>query len=425
MTPVLCYNPPRRSPPRPEVDIDAAQFVSERGRSLAVPIVMPQLGMVMTEGVIAKWTKSPGDVVASGEVIAEIETEKLNYDLEATESGIFHPVVPEGAVVLVDGVAGYLLAEGEEVPETLPETPSPVTSAPITTQRQAARPSPAPGEPVRSTPGARKVAANLGVDINQVTPTGPGGRVVEEDVRAFGQQSAAVTPTAPPGLPDPADTVPMSGMRRSIADHMRGSLANTAQLSFFLELDVTDAQRLRRRETPGSDVTVGMAEVLIKACAETLRRHSEHNTLLSGGSVLYFNEVNIGFAVSLKEGLIVPVLKQADKKSLLEVAQEAHELAAKARDGTLLPDDLAGGTFTISVLGSVDGFTPILNAGQSAILGVGRSADKPVARKGEVVVREMMTVSLTVDHQVIDGASAAAFLRRLQRTVESPDPLFK
>ena len=128
MTPVLCYNPPRRSPPRPEVDIDAAQFVSERGRSLAVPIVMPQLGMVMTEGVIAKWTKSPGDVVASGEVIAEIETEKLNYDLEATESGIFHPVVPEGAVVLVDGVAGYLLAEGEEVPETLPETPSPVTS---------------------------------------------------------------------------------------------------------------------------------------------------------------------------------------------------------------------------------------------------------------------------------------------------------
>ena len=188
---------------------------------------------------------------------------------------------------------------------------------------------------------------------------------------------------------------------------------------------MTDAQRLRREASSSVGTTVALAHVLVKACAETLKRHSEHNTVLSNGNVLYFDEINIGFAVALSEGLIVPVLKQVDGKSIPEIAGEMDELADKARDGNLLPDDVSGGTFTISVLGSVDGFTPILNAGQDAILGVGRSVEKPVVKKGEVVVREMLTVSLTVDHQVIDGAAAASFLRRLQQTVERPAPLFK
>ena len=392
---------------------------------MAAPIVMPKLGMVMSEGTIAKWAKAPGDKVEQGEVIAEIETEKINYDLEATSSGVFHPMVAEGSIVQVDGVVGYILAEGEPVPE--PEQPAAPAPAPENSTRRAPRAAPARGGEVKSTPGARRVAAKLGVEISEVTPTGPGGRVVEADVRAFAEQpAAAAAPAVPPGLPAPSKTVPLGGIRKSIAEHMRGSLAASAQLTFHLEVDVTEAQRLRKEAAAAGDEPVALAHVLMKASAETLKRHPELNTVLADGKVLYFDEVNIGIAVALKEGLIVPVVKQADEKSLLQIRTETNELAARAREGGgLLPDDLAGGTFTISVLGIVDGFTPILNAGQSAILGVGRSVEKPVAQKGEVVVREMMTLSFTVDHQVIDGAVAAGFLRRLQQTVERPAALFK
>ena len=385
---------------------------------------MPKLGMVMSEGTIAKWSKPAGERVSQGEVIAEIETEKINYDLEATGSGVFHPVVSEGAVVPVDALVGYILADGEAVPEAPPK-PAPAAAAGATPRRTPAAPRPA-GAPVRSTPGARKLAAKLEVDVAEVTATGPGGRVVEDDIRTYAEQKAAAgAPALPPGLPQPSKIVPLEGMRRSIADHMRTSISSTAQLTFFLELDVTEAQRLRKETSGSADTTVGLAHVLIKGCAEVLKRHPEHNTVLSDGNILHFDEVNIGVAVALREGLIVPVVRNAASKSVADIATETTDLADKARDGELLPDDLVGGTFTISVLGSVDGFTPILNAGQSAILGVGRSLDKPVVRKGEVVVREMMILSLTVDHQIIDGAVATGFLRRLQQTLERPAALFK
>ena len=392
---------------------------------MAVEIVMPKLGMVMSEGTLAKWSKAAGDRVARGDVVAEIETEKLNYDLEAAEDGILHHAVSEGAVVPVEGIVGYLLAEGEPVPEVKAQPAPSATPEPRTAAKRptAVRP---PGGEVRSTPGARKLAAKLGVDLSQATGTGPGGRVVEDDVRRYHEQAApAPAPALPPGLPEPSKAVAMEGVRKRIAEHMRESISATAQLSFFLELDVTEAQRLRKDASSGGTETITMANVLTKACAETLKRHPEHSTVLSDGKVLYFDEINIGLAVALKEGLIVPVLSRVDQKSLFDISKETNDLAAAARDGKLLPDDLSGGTFTISVLGSVDGFTPILNAGQSAILGVGRSVEKPVVRRGEVVVREMMTVSLTVDHQVIDGALAAGFLRRLQQTVERPAALFK
>ncbi len=394
---------------------------------------MPKLGMVMSEGTVARWTRSAGDPVSQGEVIAEIETEKINYDLEATEGGIFQPVVDEGAVVPVDGVLGYLLAEGEPVPEAPAATAAPPEEAPTRPAPPAqSRPSPTSGpstgpgrtDGVRSTPGARKVAAQLGVDIANVTPSGPGGRVVEGDVRAYAEQ-AGEKPSAPPGLPKPAKVVPHAGIRKAIADHMRGSLADTAQLTFHIDVDVTEAQRLRRDASSGAGAPLTFANVITKASAEALKRHPEHNAILQDGEVLYFDDVNIGIAVALKEGLIVPVVKQADKKGLIEISQETEKLVDRARDGKLLPDEVSGGTFTISVLGVVDGFTPILNAGQTAILGVGRTSDRPVVRKGEVVVREVVTLSLTVDHQVIDGAAAAGFLRRLQQLIERPAALFR
>lgn len=390
---------------------------------MATPVVMPRLGDFMTEGLVNKWMKAAGDSVAQGEVIAEIESEKLNYDLEATTAGIFHPVVDEGATVGVDDVMAYLLAEGEappEAPTAQSATPAPVAATPSRPQAATSRPS---GDVVPSTPGARRLASNLGVDISQVTPTGPRGRVVEADVRAHADKQQASA--GPPGLPTPSKVVPLAGIRRSIAHHMTGSLSNSAQLSYFLEVDVTEAQRLRRETSRQGDVNIGMAHVLIKACSETLKRIPEMNTVLHDNNIMYFDETNIGMAVALSAGLIVPVISNVETKSIQQIAQEVDDLARRAREGGLLSHEMLGGTFTISVLGTVDGFTPILNQGQSGILGVGRSVRKPVVHGGEIVVREMMTLSLTADHQVIDGAVAASFMRRLQQLVERPGGLFK
>ena len=391
---------------------------------MAVTIVMPKLGQIMVEGIVNKWNKAAGDTVAAGEVIAEIETEKLNYDLEATGGGTFHPVVNEGAVVPVDGVLAYLLAEGESPPEPPQAAPPPAkepASTPTPLPRRPSRASaPPPGGVIPSTPGARRLASKLDVDLSEVTPTGPRGRIVEDDVRKHAEQG----PAMPPGLPAPSKTVPVAGMRKAIAGHMRASLSATAQLTFLLEVDVTDAQSLRREASEGN-ATIGMAHVLVKACAGALKRVPAMNTVLHDEAIHYFDEANIGLAVALNDGLIVPVIKNASSMTISEVALESKRLADAARDGELGPDDTAGGTFTISVLGSVDGFTPILNAGQTAILGAGRSVEKPVVRDGQVAVREMMTLSLTVDHQVIDGAVAASFMRRLQQSIERPATLFK
>ena len=443
---------------------------------MATPIVMPRLGDFMTEGTVVRLARSQGDEVNQGEVIAEIETEKLNYDLESVAGGRFHPVVDEGATVAVDGLIGYVLAEGEEPPaqEAVAAPAAGAATRRAPQRRQAARQQAGPRRRVRSTPGARRVASNLGVDISLVTPTGPGGRVVEADVRAFAEAQAAApavvpstpgarrlasslgvdlsqvtatgprgrvvetdvrafaeaqaaeqAPAMPPGLPEPSRSEPLSGMRRSIARHMSDSLRNSAQLSYFLEVDATEAQRMRREHSREQDTTVTMAHVLIKACSEALARVSAMNSVLANGTAHYFDQVNMGVAVALDDGLIVPVLRDVGSMNINEIADATLAMANRARANELSPDDVVGGTFTISVLGSVDGFTPILNPPQSGILGVGRVVQKPVISRGEVVVREMLTLSLTADHQVIDGAVAASFMRRLQATVERPARLFR
>ena len=388
---------------------------------MAVQIVMPRLGDFMTEGIVARWAKGQGEAVVQGELVAEIESEKLNYELEATSDGILHHAVDEGAAVGVDDVIGYLLAEGEEAPQPQQAAPTVAAARSPASAPQRRAPSRGAGDVVPSTPGARRLAASLGVDLSQVTPTGPRGRVVDADVRAYHEQQQ---PKAPPGMPEPSKIEPLSGIRRSIAQNMRHSLSQTAQLSYFLEVDVTEAQRMRREAARESGVSINMASVLIKACAESLKRVPALNSILVDGNVMYFDEVNMGVAVALDDGLIVPVLKDVQDKSIAEIAEGVRQLSEKARTGHLSSSEISGGTFTISVLGIVDGFTPILNPPQNALLGVGRSVQKPVVRGGEIVVREMMTLSLTGDHQVIDGAIAARFFRRLQQLVERPAALF-
>ena len=276
-----------------------------------------------------------------------------------------------------------------------------------------------------STPGARRLAANLEIDLSQVTPSGPRGRIVEADVRAFAkQQQTDAAPKLPRGLPEPSESKPLRGMRQTIARNMKVSLANSAQLSYSLELDVTEAQRLRREASQGQD-TITLAAVLMKACAETLKRVGDVNSVLVDGTAHYFDQVNIGLAVALGDGLIVPVIRDVGQLNLQQISEATTDVSAKARDSKLTVNDVVGATFTISVLGTVDVFTPILNPPENGILGVGRSVQKPVVRDGEIVIREMLTVTLTADHQVIDGAIAASFMRRLQATVERPAALFR
>ena len=390
---------------------------------MATPIVMPRLGDFMTEGVVTRFTKAQGDNVTQGEVIAEIETEKVNYDLEATVSGVFHPSVDPGATVAVDDVMGYLLDEGEQAPAKESQNASTAkparrdrTSSP--TRSQARRKE---GSPVPSTPGARKLAANLGVDLEKITPTGPRGRIVEADVRNFVEAAPAdktdesnTQEGLPAGHPDPVEEIPLRGMRRAIANNMKKSLAETAQYSFFFEVDVTDAQTYRR------EAGVGLTEFLIKAAGEAIKRVPTMNSVIAGDTIYRFEQINVAMAVALENGLVVPVIKDVGNKSLEQISEDVKNLSAQAREGKIRPDQLVGGTFTISVLGSVDGFTPILNQGQVGLLGVGRSNQKPVVKRGEIVIREMMTLSLTGDHQAIDGAVAGNFCRRLQQLVENP-----
>ncbi len=394
---------------------------------MATRIVMPKLGDFMTEGTVVRLAKVQGDNVNQGEVIAEIETEKLNYDLEATEGGIFHPVVDEGANVAVNDLIAYMLAEGEAAPEApqaqVPPATAAASPAAAAPPRRAAPA--ASGDVVPSTPGARRLAADLEVDLSQVAPSGPRGRIVEADVRAFAEaQQAESAPKLPPGLPTPSESKPLRGMRQTIARHMKDSLTNSAQLSYSLELDVTEAQRMRREASQGQN-TITLADVLMKACAETLKRVGAVNSVLVDGTAHYFDQANIGLAVALGDGLIVPVIQDVGNLNLQQISEAATDVSTKARDGKLSVNDVVGATFTISVLGTVDVFTPILNPPENGILGVGRSVEKPVVRGGEVVIREMMTVTLTADHQVIDGAVAASFLRRLQATVERPAALFR
>ena len=372
---------------------------------------MPRLGDFMTEGVVTKFTKSLGDKVEQGEVIAEIETEKVNYDLEATVSGTFHPIVEAGSTVIVDDVMGYLLEEDEDPPasEEASNNKSSPDSSISRSQKRSNRKINRSGAPVPSTPGARKLAAKLGVDLTR-------GRIVEADVRVFSEGKK--TSEIPMGLPEPSDVIPLSGIRRSIASNMKASLTDSAQLSYFLEVDVTDAQKQRRE----AGVTLGA--LLIKAAAEALNKVPALNSVLIDGTLYRFNEVNIAFAVALEDGLVVPVMRDVGAKDISMVSDEMTELSDQARAGSIKPDQLIGGTFTVSILGSVDGFTPILNQGQMGLLGVGRSVQKPVVKGGEIVVREMMILSLTGDHQVIDGAVAASFFRRLQQQIERPSRLF-
>jgi pyruvate dehydrogenase E2 component (dihydrolipoamide acetyltransferase) len=396
---------------------------------------MPKFGLTMTEGTIQKWFKNEGDAIKAGEAIFEVETEKVLYEVECSATGtvakLLYPleaVVAVGLPVAVIAEAGENVAEvaaryGGGAPSTRVATatsvaaaPSAASSAPAVASASGRR----EGAPV--TPAARKLAQENNVNISQLVGTGPGGRITREDVeKAIADRAKAPTPAAAPAAapaPQPAATptvvgqsIPLRGMRKVIAERMHKSLQGSAQLTITTEVDVT--QLIDRRQEVQREFNATYTDFIVQACAHALKQHPRMNSILDGETIRHLEQISVGIAVALEEGLIVPVVQNTDKKSLKEIAQEARALAEKARAGKLTLEEVSGGTFTVSNLGmyGVDGFTPIINSPQIGILGVGRIVEKPVIYRGEVAKRSMMVLSLTFDHRIIDGAPAGAFLQ--------------
>ncbi len=472
---------------------------------MASEIVLPQWGMEMQDGTIVRWLKQEGDTVAEGEPIVEVETAKLQTELESTAAGVLTRIVAqEGQIVPIRGVLCVIAEPGEAV-ET-PAAPAAAASASAAVSHEPVEgrtatpvsPEPVEGrERVQVVPAARRLARENNIDLATVIGSGPNGRILLADVEAA-MQAPPATPVSPePSIPHPepvegrgrvpvvpaarrlarennvdlatvtgsgpqgriliedveaailrqaqddrkdggaaaapdADgVVPLTGIRGAVATRMLQSIQSTAQVTLTTEAVVTEAMQLRRglsrHHADAAGGSIGPLPVVVKATAEALRRHPRMNaieTTAGDGTaqVQMLSEINIGLAVALEEGLVTPVIRGADGKSLAQLASENRDLAARTREGRTRPEEITGGTFTITNLGAndIDGFTPIINPPQVGILGVGRVVEKPVIANGEVAKGETMFLSLTFDHRVIDGAPAAEFLQTVKGLLEDP-----
>ena len=432
---------------------------------MAKEVIMPKFGFTQETAEIVKWLKQEGDKVEMGDLIAEVTTDKVNMEVEAMDEGILAGLkYKEGDVVPIAQVIAYILKPGEEVPKS---TEAPVlsqaqtASAPTETVNAQAVPAGANATPVaarvatdlnidlsrvagsgsggritredvesyargqvsangkvRATPSARRIANESNVDLHQVQGTGPNGRIQGPDVIQFSQRGPSIQPGMMPLSGNEAEVVPMSSMRRTIANRLQQSYQQSPHIYFDADIDVTELEKLRAYAGK-----VSMTAFITRIVAWALIRHPYINSQLNGNDILLMKNINIGLAVALDNGLIVPVIRNANNKSVLQIATEIADFAEKAKANQLKPDDLTDGTFTISNLGmfGVDRFTAIINPPQTAILAISRAMKKFVPDENDQpTVRSMMTVTLSVDHRVIDGAVAAQFLRDLRDGLESP-----
>jgi pyruvate dehydrogenase E2 component (dihydrolipoyllysine-residue acetyltransferase) len=373
-------------------------------------IVMPSLGMYTAEGKLIRWLRSTGTRVEAGEPIVEIETEKAVHEIEAPAAGFVHEVAQPEDKLLVEALIGYILAEGEPAPakgEAAPRrTP---TEAP---GEAALRTSPADSK-IRATPIAKRLASDHKIDLALVTGSGPGGRIVEADVRA----AIAAASTPAPGL-IVRERIPITGLRRIITERLRYSFEQAIPLTLTREArtDHLEAARYRLAE---KGVAVSYDSLFIKALATALRQDPRLNASVQGDCVCVYDNVNVGFAVAVSEGLVVPVVRHADTQSLAVIERSVRRLSEAARTGRLSPDEVLTGTITITNLGAygVDAFTPVLNPPQAAILGIGRIQKRPVVDEGSVALGSTCVLSLTFDHRVCDGVPAAQLLASVVASV--------
>jgi pyruvate dehydrogenase E2 component (dihydrolipoyllysine-residue acetyltransferase) len=406
-------------------------------------VLMPRLSDTMTEGVLSQWLKGEGDQVHRGDVLAEVETDKATMELEAYDDGVLErhlvspgTTVPIGQAIAVIGDGTGTAPVAVASPAAAPAAPAPAAQPAPAAPAPAAQPAPAARQvsaatAVRTSPLARALAREHGIDLTTLTGTGPGGRIVRADVQSA-ITAAASTPQPAPApaatQPVPAvagdEKIPLSAVRRITARR----LTESAAAPHFYLTSVVDAGRLLafraeiNQRLAATGVKISVTDLLVRACAVTLRAHPQVNASWGDDHILRRAHIHIGVAVALGDGLIVPVIRDADRKSIGEIASEAHALADRARAGKLTPDEFTGGTFTISNLGmyGIDHFTAVINPPEAAILAVGAATDEPVVCDGQVVAATTMKLTLSIDHRVLDGATAAAFLHELVQVLEEP-----
>lgn len=425
-------------------------------------MVMPKLGLTMTEGTIFDWRKSEGDSIELGEIIFEVETDKITKEFESPVAGVLRKIlVEEGTVDVLKPIAIIGTAD-EDISALITQAQKTETEEPQVQEKVAEK---TPAEPmkkaasgrVRASGRAKKIAKELKLDIREIPGTGPGGAITEEDIRKFAE-SAKTTQKVSPTAAVVADSLgvdtekihkdsrimkadvykfkmsddlfkfaepqeyhkPMSGMRKVIAKRMSESQHVAATVNYNQRVDTTGMKKLR--EELKSVTKVSYTDILVKILSKVLLEFPLLNSRIDGSDIVIRNYASIGVAVALPEGLIVPVVKYANVKGLLDISKEIKELATKARNGETEPDDIAGGTFTITNIGmfGMESFSPIINQPEVAILGINTIQDTPVVVDGEIVIRPMMNLSLTADHRVVDGSVAAPFMAKVKEYIENP-----
>jgi len=401
---------------------------------MPLDIVMPKLGLTMTEGLIVEWKKKEGEEVKKGDVLFVLETEKVTYEVEAPEDGILGKIMVQAQeTVPVGAIVAYLLKPGEDAAslaimaspdKPVSEAPAGVAATAPTEQAHLVA-----GDHVKATPLAKKMAKTMGLELGGIKGTGPAGRITSEDVERAQKRLAekpAATSMAPPAAEAEGHVAPFTGMRRTIAKKMLASKVEAAQAYMGNTIDATRIQDLRKVLMPHIEkkqgVRITITDIMMKITGAALREHPVINTRWTDKGVLFLTDVHMGMAMALGEGLIVPVIRDINKKSYGEIAADRVQLIQKGKENKFLPDDIKGGTFTMSAMGmfGLETFTAIINQPENAILAVGAIIEKPIVVAGEIVIRPMMTVNLTYDHRAIDGAEAGKFMRTLKEMLEEP-----
>ena len=414
---------------------------------MATNVLMEALSPTMEEGRLVEWKKQEGDVVATGDVLAEVETDKAVMDLVARAPGVMlKHLVPAGTTLAVGKVVGVIGKSGEEISVAAPPAPvgAPATAAPAAPMAApvVAAPSPAtvPGTAagvmtgrVKASPLAKKIAADRGVDLARIHGSGPEGRVIARDLDQMTASGATPATVVRPvgGVAASFTDVPLSPLRKTIARRLAQSIGPVPTFYLTSEIDMERVWEAREalntasandKSDGGKASKVSINDIIIKAVAAALRQHPACNAWWQEDRIRYWNDVHVSMAVAIEDGLITPVIRHADQKSLRQISAESRELAGRARERRLAPEEYTGGTFSVSNLGmfEIDQFTAVINPPEAGILAVGGTVQKPVVLDGQVVVRRRMRVTLSCDHRVIDGATGAAFLKTLKLMLENP-----
>jgi pyruvate dehydrogenase E2 component (dihydrolipoamide acetyltransferase) len=412
---------------------------------MAEIIRMPRMSDTMTEGVIAAWHKKVGDNVKSGELLAEVETDKATMELESYETGtLLYIGVEQGSAVPVNGILAIIGKAGEEFQSLLNEA-APVTAAPATSNETMAAPAPAAapvasaapatpevateGDRIKASPLAKKIAEEKGIDLSTVKGSAENGRIVKRDLENISaeapQAAAAAAPIAMPVVVNGQESyeeVSVSQMRKTIARRLSESNFTAPHFFVTIEANMGKAMAFRNEANANANVKISFNDIMIKAVAMALRAHPKANSSWLGDKIRYNHHIHIGMAVGMDEGLVVPVIKFADQKTLSQLAVEAKSWVEKAKSKKIAPADMSGNTFTISNMGmfDVENFTAIINPPDACILAVGKIKETPIVENGEIKVGHVMKMTLSSDHRVVDGSIASAFLKSLKDNLENP-----